>query len=55
MRVSGGVVSGRWGRGCGRVASARDVRDELGNMVRLAACQNLVTARGITLMTKEAG
>ncbi len=36
-------------------ASARDVRDELGNMVRLAAYQNLVASRGLTLMTKEAG
>jgi hypothetical protein len=55
VRVSGGLVSGRWDRGCGRVASARDVRDEFGNMVRLAAYQNLVTARALMLMTKEAG
>jgi hypothetical protein len=46
VRVGGGVVGGRWGGECGRVASARDVRDEVENMVRLAVYQTLVAARG---------
>jgi hypothetical protein len=49
------VVGGRWGGECGRAASARNVRDEVGNMVRLAAYQNLVATRGLKLMTKESG
>lgn len=56
VRVGGGVVGGRRGGECGRAASARDVRDEVENMVRLAAYQTWLgpgAGRALRLMTQE--